>query len=65
MVAHGSQQVHIFSYLLGVLGFRVTELEIYNHPICAVGHHTVWATLLYFSVGKREDGTLVEECPTM
>ena len=62
---HGGEEVHVAADLVVVLGLGGTELEVDDDPFTAVGYHTVGTMLTDLTVFNGEDGTLVEECPTL
>ena len=61
---HRGEELHVLAHLVVVLGFGGTELEIDHNPFVAIGHNAVWAALLHLAILDRENGALVEECPT-
>jgi hypothetical protein len=62
---HLLEEVHVLADLGVVLGFRSTELEVDHDPFVAICHDAIWAALVYLTVFDGEDGTLIEECPTV
>ena len=65
LMTHRGEETHITTHLVVVFGLRRAELEVYDNPLAAVSHNSVWALLNGLAVSiSGEDGTLVIERPT-
>ena len=65
LVAHRGEQLHVLVHLVVILGMRSSELEVDDDPLVAIGHHAIRAALVQLTVFDRENGALIEECPTV